>query len=131
MFAKKRVSLNRNCHSVVILPCLNRVVYLFVKANSYNVPKRSPAFAETLTRLDIQDELYLKGIQHRLRQRRIELGWTQAYAAERLGVGLNWYQQLESKQVWRFNPTLLRLLTVARVMGISPAQLLADTTDDE
>ena len=89
------------------------------------MPRRSIALTELLQELDSRDAEYLQLIQSRIRKRRKELGWTQEKAAEQLGIGLNWYQQLESKQVWRFNPTLLRLIAVARKMGLEPAELLA------
>lgn len=94
------------------------------------MPQRSTALTEFLRELDSRDAEYLRLIQSRIRQRRLELGWTQEKAAEQLGIGLNWYQQLESKQVWRFNPTLLRLFTVARKMGLEPSDLLAQPSSN-
>lgn len=68
----------------------------------------------------------LKVLGGRIRQERERCGMTAQQVADAAGVS---WRQLARVELGRGSPTVLWLLAVARALGISPGELLADFID--
>lgn len=66
-----------------------------------------------------------RDLGHRMRELRIERGWTQEVAAERLGVGVRELQRIEAGRV---NLTLRSLVRIARALAV-PLRSLFDAPE--
>lgn len=60
----------------------------------------------------------------RMRQERIEKGWTQLFVAEQVGLSLTAVQKMETGQR---NPSYPVLVKLENLFGLSHRQLFADT----
>ena len=80
----------------------------------------------------LDDPQFIAVIKTRIKAARAAKGMRQIDMAEALGLELRNYQRLEGHSPHRaFNPRLLSLRQVARVLGITTAELIAEPTPEE